>query len=388
MAKMVVFLSRSLFILDNYFYRRSIVSSMLEQAIIDAAALREAALKNAEQSIIEKYAPQIKEAVENLLEGEEPVTQTLTEEESPIEAPLAANPMATDQQVELSVNVEEPTYEFNLEDLKRAVAEDPTSEGDTPEPASDLMSDLGLGGDEAAPAADPVTLEESVEEPEKQEAVQESVEEPVEDDSEEAVLQELLDLLEEVESETEEEVIEEELIVDTSEQKHGWITTDEGTRTYDQELAAARLESTKMKEQNEELTEKVKGLEESIKKFDANSQKLNSVVKQLKEKLEESSLSNARLIYSNRILSDASLNERQKSKIVEAIAQANTPEEAKVLCETLKATVGSTKGRGPKSLSESVQRKSTLSGIMPRRNNDKPQDDILSERMKRLAGIN
>ena len=39
------------------------MSNMLEQAIIDAAALREAALKNAEQSIIEKYAPQIKKAV-------------------------------------------------------------------------------------------------------------------------------------------------------------------------------------------------------------------------------------------------------------------------------------------------------------------------------------
>ena len=38
------------------------MSNMLEQAIVDAAALREAALKNAEQSIIEKYAPQIKEA--------------------------------------------------------------------------------------------------------------------------------------------------------------------------------------------------------------------------------------------------------------------------------------------------------------------------------------
>ena len=45
---------------------------MLEQAIIDAAALREAALKNAEQSLIEKYAPQIKEAVETMLENEEP----------------------------------------------------------------------------------------------------------------------------------------------------------------------------------------------------------------------------------------------------------------------------------------------------------------------------
>ena len=31
------------------------MSSMLEQAIVDAKALREAALKNAEQAIIEKY---------------------------------------------------------------------------------------------------------------------------------------------------------------------------------------------------------------------------------------------------------------------------------------------------------------------------------------------
>ena len=46
------------------------MSSMLEQAIVDAAALREAALKNAEQAIIEKYAPQIKEAVDSMLESE------------------------------------------------------------------------------------------------------------------------------------------------------------------------------------------------------------------------------------------------------------------------------------------------------------------------------
>ena len=43
------------------------MSSMLEQAIVDAAALREAALKNAEQAIIEKYAPEIRNAVDNML---------------------------------------------------------------------------------------------------------------------------------------------------------------------------------------------------------------------------------------------------------------------------------------------------------------------------------
>ena len=40
------------------------MSNMLEQAIADAAALREQAIKNAEQSVIEKYSHQIKEAVE------------------------------------------------------------------------------------------------------------------------------------------------------------------------------------------------------------------------------------------------------------------------------------------------------------------------------------
>ena len=43
------------------------MSSMLEQAIIDATALKEAAIKNAEAAIIEKYAPEVKRSVETLL---------------------------------------------------------------------------------------------------------------------------------------------------------------------------------------------------------------------------------------------------------------------------------------------------------------------------------
>ena len=47
------------------------MSSLLEQAIIDAKALKDAALKNAEQLVIEKYSDQIKEAVTSFLEEEE-----------------------------------------------------------------------------------------------------------------------------------------------------------------------------------------------------------------------------------------------------------------------------------------------------------------------------
>ena len=68
------------------------MSSLLEQAIVDATALKEAALKNAETSILEKYAPEIKEAVASLLEQEEDdLGLDLDGEEEAIEQiPLAA----------------------------------------------------------------------------------------------------------------------------------------------------------------------------------------------------------------------------------------------------------------------------------------------------------
>ena len=48
-------------------------SSMLEQAIIDAKELKESAQKNAEEAIVEKYQSEIKEAVEKILEQEDPL---------------------------------------------------------------------------------------------------------------------------------------------------------------------------------------------------------------------------------------------------------------------------------------------------------------------------
>ena len=106
-------------------------------------------------------------------------------------------------------------------------------------------------------------------------------------------------------------------------------------------------------------------------------------------KLEETLLSNAKLIYQNRTLSDASLNERQKTKIVEAIGNAESPKEARSLHETLKATVGSDSKKGPQSLSESVNRRSNLSSMLPRRQNinERQNDDPFIKKMQKLAGI-
>ena len=47
------------------------MSSMLEQAIIDAEQLKETAQRTAEEAVIEKYQSEIKEAVNAILEQEE-----------------------------------------------------------------------------------------------------------------------------------------------------------------------------------------------------------------------------------------------------------------------------------------------------------------------------
>jgi len=331
---------------------------MLEQAIVDAKALREAALKNAELAVIEKYAPEIKSAVESLL-NEGPETEAEGSIASSVELPYAAQPQIdSDQEVEMSFDFEfDPEdFQIDLEDLKAKAEEDPTSGGEEQEGPGEILGDLDLGGDEEEPEAELGGDESGL------------------DDLQ---LQELLNML----NTASQELVEEELVVDVGEAKHGWNTTAAGTRGYEQELELARMESTKWKEENEALVKRIKELQKENKNF-ANA------VLVLNEKLNQSILSNAKLIYSNKILGDASLNERQKIKIVEAIAKSKTAQEARSLYETLKTTVGTNIKKGPKSLSESVSRKSNLSAILPRRKQAQqtPANDFAG-RMQKLAGI-
>jgi hypothetical protein len=76
----------------------------------------------------------------------------------------------------------------------------------------------------------------------------------------------------------------------------------------------------------------------------------------MKSAFDEMSTSNAKLLYTNRILSSPSLNERQKENIVEAINKAGSVDEAKVIYETLQSTGGTSRRRQmPKSLSEAIK---------------------------------
>ena len=377
------------------------MSSMLEQAIADAATLREQAIKNAEQSVLDKYSKQIKEAVDQMLEQDdapqraesiisEVEEELMEQEEAPavgggnpdaaIEAPPAWDSRFDDISTKLTAMVDnlpedaDGMIELDLGDFSIPEDEEMAASGAPEQPESDL-GDLG----EEEPAEEGGDDLDSL--------LGDLEAEPEGDEEMDVQLQEVLKLLEE-EMEFDYDPINDEL---------GKFQNNRSRKEYNQEAAEflyeeESSEEEKVDEEKEELMGRVNELHETVKNLTQQNSQLERVLTKLEIHLEESLLSNAKLLYQNRTLSDASLNERQKSKIVEAISNAESPKEAKNLHETLRATVGSTPNskNGPQSLSESVNRRSNLSSMLNSRQNineSKQSTDPWMEKMQKLAGI-
>ena len=143
----------------------------------------------------------------------------------------------------------------------------------------------------------------------------------------------------------------------------------------------------KLKEALSSSNRENKNLKEKLKEMTGGIQEMQSFANKVKGTLSEVNLQNARLLYINKALSSDSLNGRQKDKLVEAISNSKTVEEAKVIYETLQGAVGEQKktNRAPKSLSEAVTKRSSA---LLKGSEAKPKKDPNLDRMKRLAGIN
>ena len=105
------------------------MSSMLEQVIVDATALKEVALKNAESILLEKYAKNLKEAVEQILEADDlsslddPMLGGSEVQPAGPEDPLASNiPMAaTDGEHACSCPEEDEEIEIDFDQLTQSM---------------------------------------------------------------------------------------------------------------------------------------------------------------------------------------------------------------------------------------------------------------------------
>jgi len=181
------------------------------------------------------------------------------------------------------------------------------------------------------------------------------------------------------------DAIVEKLTVDMGADLSGWAGRSSESITYEIEKELAHRRSTDVQD---ELKTLKKAQEELVFENSQLSEKLfkyEHAIGELKESLYDINLSNARLLYTNRVLRDPSLNERQKQKIAETISNAGSVSDAKVIYETLQSTVEAKPKRSPKSLSEAISNK--RSSFIRASRQESTISDPLSERMKRLAGI-
>ena len=367
------------------------MSSLLDEAIVDAKALREAVLRNAESALLEAYAPKIEEAVSSMLEQEEAGVGPM-DIGTPSDIGMGAPPagglgLAEDGEIpETGGTFLEGEAEPGLEELETAALTELDDDSSLEEDVDINITRGELQEMLESISRDVRELEEADEQTltyEDQIEVDENINKRIVFVDRQIKEFEGSESTFEITEDNIDEIVES-LVVDIAPTKSGWAGTPESVMQHNEELVAAMAQSDKFQEENKDLLKVGKQLAESNKKYKAVNDKLTTVVDVLKEKLDEVNLTNAKLLYTNRILRKSSLNERQKNKIVEALSSAGSVNEAKVLYETLQNAVGSPGKGGPKSLSEAVSRPSTM---LPRRKGQNSEFNPFSERMKVLAGI-
>lgn len=372
------------------------MSSLLEQAIVDAKALKEAAMKNAEATIIDKYSEEVKSTLNQLLEQDELEALLGGGEETPsadaeaaIDEEVEADEIAegvpdafTEDSADLGgVNegdAAEVTIDFKelaeaLKELREGVEEEETLEEAEEEAEETMDEEMELDEDSIMEMVASMLSEEDEETLEEADEDEDVMEEGEDEDLYEELSDDLLD------------AIMEKLTVDMGATLSGWAGRSEESVKHQMELEMAHRRSTDVEEELEALKKAQEELVFENKKLKENLSNYQEVVESLKENVQDVNLSNARLLYTNRTLRNTSLNERQKERIVEAISKAGSVEEAKTIHETLQSTVASTPRRGPKSLSEAITRPTS---VIRASRKEEPKVDPFTARMRKLAGIN
>ena len=394
------------------------MSNLFKEAIVDANALREAALKSAESTIIDKYSDEVRAALDGLLEQDELAGLDLGAEAP---APdLGAEMAAPDLDVE--AEGEADGIEEDVEDVPYA-ATDGASKMDgknlknIPGEGEDVEVTLDLGALRESVA----TLQAEIEE--ELELTEEDLAEILSDDEEstvdeaqaagvEAAAEEDADVkamssLEGDESEKSDDdsdvdaaemasesieiseelidTIAEKLTVDMGAELAGWAGRSSEDMKYQIEKELAHRRSTDVEEDLETLKKAQEELVFENKQLKERLTQYEQATKELKETLQNVNLSNARLLYTNRVLRNTSLNERQKKRIVEAISKADSVTEAKTIHNTLESAVEAKPTRSPQSLNEAISRPSSV--IRATRHESAQQTDPFLTRMQQLAGI-
>ncbi len=300
------------------------MKDLLKEAIADAKAVRETALANAKLALEEAFTPRLQSMLSAKLaeemEGEE---EEMTEEEEE---------MAMD-----------------------SADEAPVEEGDDMEHEEEMTEEEEEMASEAAP---------EMEEPE------------MEDDD-----LDLEEIIRELEGSEEEEMTE--VDHEKEEMTEGEDEEEEMTEGEDEDVDINEIIRSLREEEEEEMTEEDHEKEEMTEEEDSEElEEAYNVIRFLKGKINEVNLLNAKLLYSNKLFRNFSLNEGQKMKVIENFDRAHNLREVKLVFSTLAESFKNTTVK--KIVKESFASK-PIASTKPKQVLSEGHD--LAERFKKLAGL-
>jgi hypothetical protein len=153
--------------------------------------------------------------------------------------------------------------------------------------------------------------------------------------------------------------------------------------SYDENIYEAKKVKTKAEKAKEKAAEeKAERAEKKAEKAEKELKEAISVIKTLKESINEVNLLNAKLLYVNKIFKAKSLAESQKVKVINAFDRATTINEVKNIYSTIKESISEVKKT---SLQESIGFASKAIGNAPKQ--IIVEGDAVINRLQKLAGI-
>ena len=331
--------------------------NLFKEAIADAKAVREAALANAKAALEEALTPKLQSMLAAKLQE-----MDLNEEEEELE-----------EYAELQPKDEEEAHRTQEEGLEEDFD------------LSEILAELEEEDENLSEAKE----EEEEEEEESAEEAEETEEE--EQNVADMTIEDLKALIadivaQETGAEGGEKEAGEEMPMDMDMGgEEGGAAEDEVPLDEEEinlEELLAELDALDEADDKEETMEEAK-VEESKKEEKDEMKEAIDTINTLRNELNEVNLLNAKLLYVNKIFKAKNLSESQKLQVIASFDKATTAKEAKVVFESLNATLTTTAPK--KQIKESLGFASKAAGVAPKKAIVESNDVI--SRMQKLANI-
>jgi len=342
------------------------MSDLLKEAIADAKAVRETALENAKMALEEAFTPQLKSMLSAKLKEED-----LEEDE------FYEGEHEDEDEAEEGMHDDDEAEEGRM---TAGMHDDEAEEGRHEEDEEDEVDESEIIEIDGVKYA-PIVAEEDDEDDEEAE---EGMHEDDDDDDKE----EGRGMKEEEESS--DDTVEEEYEIDEEAITEKEDDDDDKDEVDEQSTSSGIGKGTGVKvatASDEEDPQGAKIVKAKMESVQAELGEYKEAVEYLKNKLHEVNLLNAKLLFTNKLFKEFTLDNSQKLKVVETFDRTQSTREIKLVYSTLAEQFSDNGSIKRKSIKESAS--SSVGSTKPSKQSSKviTEEEAVANRFKKLAGL-